>query len=174
MPNAIATVFALARLGEAASSSRPDATCTRLWMPLTSKMLSSLPPSMPLPVSKFESTMKPRMPASSSDRPASRQYHCAGVRRRSARSLVVVRPPPAACAPDVAMNPPDKLTLGRTRKAYAALAPGQITVGWARSRPAQGLRLVAHPQDARGDAPRDGVGREVLGDHGARADDRVV
>src|SRR5215210_3261813 len=96
----MATVLALARLAEAASSSSPDATCTRLWMPLTSKMLNSLPPSIPLPVSKFESTMKPRIPASSSDSPASRQYHCAGVRRRSVRSVLVVPRPPAACAPD--------------------------------------------------------------------------
>src|SRR5687767_15397006 len=44
---------------------------------------------------------------------------------------------------------------------------------WA-SGPAQRLGLLAHPQDARGDPADDGVGRHVLGDHGAGPDDRVV
>src|SRR5437763_684535 len=40
--------------------------------------------------------------------------------------------------------------------------------------PAQRARARAHADQAGGDAADDGVGRHVLGDHRARADDRVV
>ena len=43
-----------------------------------------------------------------------------------------------------------------------------------RSRPAHLLGLVAHPDHARRDPGEHGVGRERAGQHGARADDRVV
>jgi hypothetical protein len=53
-----------------------------LWIALTSKPRND-PPWIPSPVSKLLSAMKPKTPASSSERPASRQYHCAGVRALS-------------------------------------------------------------------------------------------
>src|SRR5215210_4947984 len=53
--------------------------------------------------------------------------------------------------------------------------PGHVrSVAAASSAPAERLGLVAHAQHARRDAADDGVGRDVLGDHGAGADDRVV
>src|SRR5918995_1513222 len=78
----MATTRAEARLGEAASRTRPDATWIRLWIALTSKPRNRSP-STASPVSKLESDRNPRAPARSRARPASRQYHCAGVRRSS-------------------------------------------------------------------------------------------